>query len=99
MGSICQGNLDKDSDIDITIVRERGFLNSISTIIFYVYEKKYADLHGIPLDIFISDSADNNIKKSKNQDNPIVIYDPLDNLNKHFLRKQSIDDAMKINNL
>jgi len=99
MGSICQGGLDKDSDIDITIVRKRGFFNAISTIIFYVYEKKYADFHGIPLDIFISDSVDNNIKKSKNQDNPIVIYDPFDNLNKYFKRKQTINDAMKINNV
>lgn len=99
MGSICQGKLNSTSDIDITIVRKRGIKNIILPILFYVYEKKYADFHGIPLDIFISDSAADNIKKSKNQPNPIVIYDPENNILKHFPASQTINDAKVLNNL
>ena len=98
-GGICNGTLNKHSDIDVCIIRKPGFRNLIYAILFYVKEKKIADLKGIPLDIFICDSPKNCISRSNYQKNPIVLLDHnnlVDNYYKDGL-KITISEAIKLN--
>lgn len=74
-GSICKGEMGSHSDIDVSIIRRAGLNNLLRAIIFYVKEKKIADIKGVPLDIFICDTPKNCIDRSKGQKNPIVILD------------------------
>jgi len=99
LGGICKGTLNKHSDIDVTLVRKPGFKNMISAIIFYVKEKKYADFKGVPLDIFICDTPENCIKRSKYQKNPIVMIDHENEVDVYYPDKLSlsIEDAQVLN--
>lgn len=75
LGGICNGTLNNHSDIDVSLIRKPGLLNMCKAVVFYVKEKKIADLNGVPLDIFICDSPQNCILRSKFQKNPIVLSD------------------------
>lgn len=100
-GGICNGTLNKHSDIDVSIVRKPGFINLTKAIVFYVKEKKIADLNMVPLDIFICDSAENTISRSNFQKNPIVLLDHnniVDNFYKDKL-KMSLDEAQVLNEI
>ena len=96
-GSICTGELKDSSDIDVSLVRKRGFINSFKALFFILKEKKLADLHGIPLELFLSDSPENSKKRFGGEHNPVVIYDPENNLNKYYSETLTLADAKKIN--
>jgi len=98
-GSICNGNLKDSSDVDISIVRKPGYINAIKAIFFSVKEKKYADVHKIPLELYISDSPKNSIERFKMEQNPVVIYDPDNIIDKYYKVKMSIDEAIKLNSV
>jgi len=89
-GGICKGTLNKHSDIDVSIIRKPGFKNMLNAVIFYVKEKKYADFKGVPLDIFICDSPENCIERSKRQKNPIVLLDHENMIDIYYPDKLSI---------
>ncbi|MET2984887.1 hypothetical protein [Aureibaculum conchae] len=99
LGGICKGTLSEHSDIDVSLIRKPGFKNMVKAIIFYVKEKKYADLKGVPLDIFICDSPENCIVRSKYQKNPIVMLDHENEVDTYYPEKLSIsiEEAMILN--
>lgn len=101
LGGICNGTLNEHSDIDVILIRKPGFKNLIKAIVFYVKEKKYADIAGVPLDIMICDTPQDCINKSKNQKNPIVLLDPNNQVNTYYPDnlKMSIVEAKKLNNV
>lgn len=98
-GGICNGTLNNHSDIDVSLIRKPGVKNMAYAILFYVKEKKYADFKGVPLDIFICDTPENCIKRSKYQKNPIVILDLDKKVNNFYTDKLSISikEAMILN--
>lgn len=100
LGGICNGTLNVHSDIDVSLIRKPGFKNMVKAIVFYVKEKKIADLHGVPLDIFICDSPENCIVRSKYQKNPIVLSDQNNAVDLFYPDKLSITikEAMVLNN-
>ena len=100
-GGICNGTLNKHSDIDVSIVRKPGFTNLMKAIIFYVKEKKIADFNKVPLDIFICDSAHNTIVRSNFQKNPIVLLDHNNIVDTFYKdkRKMSLDEAQLLNEI
>lgn len=100
-GGICNGTLNKHSDIDVSIVRKPGFTNLIKAIIFYVKEKKIADLNMVPLDIFICDSAENTMNRSNFQKNPIVLLDHNRIVDKFYKDKLkiSLEEAKILNGI
>lgn len=99
LGGICKGTLSKHSDIDVSIIRKPGFKNFILAVIFYIKEKKYADFKGVPLDIFICDTPENCIIRSKKQKNPIVLLDHNNIVDSFYTEKLSlsIKEAMILN--
>ena len=100
-GGICNGTLNIHSDIDVSIVRKPGFINFCKAIKFYVREKKIADYHMIPLDIFICDSAENTRKRSNFQKNPIVLLDHLNSVDDYYIEglKLTLDEARVLNSI
>jgi len=98
-GSICNGNLKDSSDVDISIVRKSGFKNAMKAIWFSVQEKKYADFNKIPLELYISDSPENSMKRFRVEKNPVIVYDKLNTIDKYYQDKLSIIDAKKLNNV
>ena len=98
-GGICNGTLNQHSDIDVTLIRKPGLKNMIKAILFYVKEKKYADVNGIPLDIFICDSPEDCIKKCGGQKNPIVLLDHNNQVDIYYpdKLKMTIDEAKVLN--
>ncbi len=90
LGGICKGTLSEHSDIDVSLIRKPGFKNLVSAIIFYVKEKMYADLKGVPLDIFICDTPENCIQRSKGQKNPIVMIDHENVIDTYYPDKLSL---------
>lgn len=96
-GSICKGKLKDTSDLDLTIVRKKGFKNAIYSILFAIKEKKLADFKGIPLEIYISDSPQDSIKRFGGEKNPVVIYDPENEIDKYYKEKLSIKEAILLN--
>jgi len=98
-GGICKGTLNSHSDIDVSLIRKPGLKNMFRAIIFYVKEKKYADLKGVPLDIFICDTPKNCIDRSNGQKNPIVLLDHLNKVDYYYPDKLkiSIEEAKILN--
>ena len=100
-GGICEGTLNEHSDIDVSIIRKPGLKNMIKAILFYVKEKKLADLNHVPLDIFICDTPENCKKRSNWQKNPIVLLDPENKIDTYYPEKLkiTINEAKKLNKL
>ena len=98
-GSICRGDLKDSSDIDISIVRSPGFKNALQSIWFALKEKKIADFKGIPLEIYISDSPQDSMKRFGAEKNPIVIYDRENTVSNFYEEQLSLEEARKINNV
>lgn len=98
-GSICNGNLKTSSDIDVALVRNKGFINGIRAIYFVVSERKIADWRRIPLEIHLTDSPAKAIARFKKEKNPVVIHDPGNTIDKYYSNKLSIAEARNLNGL
>jgi predicted nucleotidyltransferase len=98
-GSICKGTLKDSSDLDISIVRKPGLKNALKSIIFALKEKKFADFKGIPLEIYISDSPKDSIKRFGGEKNPVIIFDPEDTIDKYYQEKLTISEARRLNKI
>jgi hypothetical protein len=98
-GGICKGTLNEHSDIDVSLIRKPGLGNLIKAILFYVKEKKYADLKKVPLDIFICDTPENCMIRAKRQKNPIVLLDHENEVDNYYTEKLSItiEEAKTLN--
>lgn len=99
LGGICKGSLNEHSDIDVSLIRKPGLKNMFHAVVFYIKEKKYADIKGVPLDIFICDTPRNCIDRSKGQKNPIVLLDHNNEVDQFYPDKLkiSIDEAKVLN--
>lgn len=98
-GSICNGELKPSSDIDVALVRKKGLVNGIKALYFVVRERKIADLKGIPLEIYLSDTPNDAIKRFRDEQNPVVIYDPQNVVDQYYNAKLTISLARKLNGL
>lgn len=98
-GSICTGKLKPSSDIDVALVRAKGFRNALQALFFVTCERKIADLMGIPLEIYLIDNPDVAVKRFKAEQNPVVIFDPKDTVDRYYNEKISIAEARKLNGL
>ena len=96
-GSICRGMLTDSSDLDISIVRNPGLNNAIKALCFVFIEKKRADFMCIPLELWLSDSPEDSKNRFKVENNPVVISDKIDSLDKYYEDKLSIHEAKLLN--
>ena len=98
-GSICTGNLKSSSDIDVALVRTKGFENALCALFFVTREKKIADLKGIPLEIYLIDNPGAALDRFKAEQNPVAIYDPKNTVDLYYSAKMTIAEAKKLNGL
>ncbi len=98
-GSICKGKLKDTSDVDVSIVRKPGFINAIKSILFAAKEKKRADLKRIPLELYISDSPGDSIRRFGGEKNPVVLFDPESVIRQYYEDQLSIEEAKKLNGI
>lgn len=79
-GSISRKEFNKTSDLDVRVIRKKGFLNALKSSFFILSERSNAFFSKFPLDIYLCDDI-NCIHKLK--EDPVPIYDP-NNLLKNF---------------
>lgn len=75
-GSMSRGEFKNNSDLDISFIRRRGFLNSIKALRFLTKEIRWANKNKIPLEAYLGDSIHFFKKRYKDNEYPVVIYDP-----------------------
>jgi len=96
-GGVCRGTMNEHSDIDVSLVIRPGVKNAISALVFFVKEKKIADIQGVPLDIFISETPQESYNRSFGQENPVVLSDPYNTIDNYYKHKMTILDAQILN--
>jgi predicted nucleotidyltransferase len=64
-GSIARNELKETSDLDIRIVRKKGFLNGFRACIFIMKERFWAFLNKFPLDILLLDDETHFLKNDE----------------------------------
>jgi L-malate glycosyltransferase len=70
-GSISRNELKETSDLDIRIIRKKGFINGIKTGLFVMLERSKSFFKRFPLDIYVLDDI-RGLKKF--DENPNIIY-------------------------
>lgn len=79
-GSMSRKDLKNSSDLDVRIIRKKGFLNGLRSCLFGLYERKWAFFNKFPLDLYIIDSV-KHLSKLRVDENPIILYDIDNSLN------------------
>lgn len=74
-GSLSRGELTETSDLDIRIIRNKGFINGLRACFFVLIERSRTFFSKFPLDIYVLDNV-NMIPRHIRNEEPIVIYDP-----------------------
>jgi GTPase SAR1 family protein/predicted nucleotidyltransferase len=75
-GSLSRGRFNASSDLDMRIVRKRGFLSWMGTNLFVLKLRSTSFVKRRPVDIFIMDRVDQIYDHISRDEMPIVIYDP-----------------------
>jgi predicted nucleotidyltransferase len=96
-GSASRGKLHYRSDLDVTVLRKKGFLNAIYAFYFIEKVRRLASKNLIAFDSAMGDSIEFIKKKYRADEPPIAIYDPCLVLDKYYKKKYSIEEAQKIN--
>jgi predicted nucleotidyltransferase len=72
-GSMSRKKLSESSDLDVRIIRKRGFLNGLKACLFGFSERTRALFDKFPLDLYVIDSKDH-LSKIRGDEAAIVIY-------------------------
>jgi len=84
-GSMSRKELRESSDLDVRIIRKKGFINGIRACFFVLLERIRAFSNKFPLDIYLLDSF-NNLSKLNEQ--PMILYDTQNILEKFYRYKE-----------
>lgn len=74
-GSMSRKQLSESSDLDVRIVRKRGFLNGFKACLFGFSERTRALFSRFPLDMYVIDSP-THLFKLRADEIPEILYDP-----------------------
>jgi hypothetical protein len=72
-GSMSRKKLNEFSDLDVRIIRKKGFLNGLKACLFGFSERTRALFNKFPLDLYVVDSNDH-LSKLRKDETAIVIY-------------------------
>ncbi|KAF5055558.1 hypothetical protein DSECCO2_376460 [anaerobic digester metagenome] len=67
IGSLSRDEIKEGSDLDIRVIRKKGFINGIRACCFIMLERTKALLNKFPLDIYVGDSSKFLEKVEKNE--------------------------------
>lgn len=96
-GSISRGEIKESSDIDITFVRKKGFVNALLAIRFMMSEKYRTNRRLVPIEPFLADSISYMKKRYRSDEIPVVIKGEQELLS-FFKTTCSLEEAAKKNN-
>ena len=71
-GSISREELKETSDLDIRIVRKKGYINGFKSCIFTMIERSWAFFNKFPIDIYVLDEPK---KLEELKESPIILYE------------------------
>lgn len=74
-GSLSREELKETSDLDIRIIRKKGFINGFRACLFVMLERSRAFFNKFPLDIYVIDTT-KHLSKLRADEMPVVLYDP-----------------------
>lgn len=83
-GSLSRNQIKETSDLDVRIIRKKGIINGIRACIFVFIERKWAFINKFPLDVYLLDDTTG---LAKLDEQPTVLYDPLDTLKDYYKSK------------
>ncbi|MCA9748908.1 MAG: hypothetical protein KC414_07360 [Romboutsia sp.] len=98
-GGISRGTMNPHSDLDVNIIRKKGFQNALAALFFSTRERIRADLNGVPLDIIISDKIDHLLKKTDGNERYIILVDPVNFVQSFNIESINLEDAEKLNKI
>jgi len=75
-GSLSRGQFRRSSDLDMRIVRQKGFTNWVRANLFMLKLRSTSFLKKIPIDAFLLDKADQIYEHISRNEPPVAIYDP-----------------------
>jgi len=75
-GSLSRGQFKRSSDLDMRIVRQKGFTNWVKANLFMLKLRSTSFLKKIPIDAFLLDKADQIYEHISRNEPPVAIYDP-----------------------
>lgn len=73
-GSLSRNKLSDHSDLDVRIIRKKGFLNGLRACLFGFLERTRALFNKFPLDLYVLDNK-NHLSKIRKDEGAIVLYD------------------------
>jgi len=82
-GSAARGSWHTKSDLDVRVIRRKGFLNLICANIVIMRERFLALLYRQPMDLFLADGIDF-LRKMRIDENPVFLIKRLDSLESEF---------------
>ena len=75
-GSLSRGQFSPSSDLDMRVIRQKGFLGWIRTNLFVLKLRATSFIKKMPIDILILDNASQTYEHISCSESPVVIYDP-----------------------
>lgn len=88
-GSVTRGKWHDKSDLDIRILREKGFLNGLVAAYIMMRERAIAFLYGQPIDMFLADSTVF-LRKMREDENPIILLKRGDQAERSLSGKEEV---------
>lgn len=98
-GSLSRGELKPKSDIDLSFVRNPGILNGLRALFFSVREKRMSHKNKIPLESYLCDSFKSVRKRFRDDEPPVIIYDPNGEVSKIYKKTLSVEEAKILNSV
>jgi predicted nucleotidyltransferase len=92
-GSLSRGQFGVSSDLDMRIVRKKGFVSWMRTNLFVLKLRSISFVKKLPVDVLVLDRADQIYEHISRKEPPVVVYDPtsvLRTINNHCI---SLDDT------
>ncbi len=82
-GSFSRGSLRTSSDLDVRLVRNKGFLNGIRSCFFAHRERLRSLRLGVPLDIYALDGT-RSLKRMSPDEKPVLLWDPVNLMKEYY---------------
>lgn len=92
-GSLTRGELHEYSDVDVSLIRQKGAIQGVRALWFLTREIRKANKQGIPLEVYLGDSLDYWEKRYKASELPVVLSDRDGVIKQSYDRTLSLEDA------
>jgi predicted nucleotidyltransferase len=93
-GSTSRGEITPSSDLDVRVVRQKGFRSAVIVALKVWLERLQALFRGFPLDIYVVSSLDKLKNRLDPREQPIVILDPTNAVRETYDSVMTLDSIL-----